>query len=86
MWAPYRPQVSPDIYARSVLVSDHLPVIMDLVQANANLVAVLPSQAAGSLTIHPDPLPHLQQDLHLRVSDAFSRTPIAQWLSSRFSE
>ena len=86
VWAPYRPLVSQDIYARSVLVSDHLPVILDLVQANANLVAVLPSQAAGSLTIHPDPLPHLQQDLHLRVSDAFSRTPIAQWLSSRFSE
>ena len=86
VWAPYRPLVSQDIYARSVLVSDHLPVIIDLVRANANLVAVIPSQAAGSLTIHPDPLPHLQQDLHLRVSDAFSRTPIAQWLSSRFAE
>ena len=86
LWAPYRPLVSQDIYARSVLVSDHLPVIMELVRANANLVAVVPSQAAGSLTIHPDPLPHLQQDLHLRVSDAFFRTTIAQWLSSRFAE
>ena len=86
VWAPYQPHVSQDVYARSVLVSDHLPVIMDLVRANANLVAVVPSQAAGTLTIHPDPLPHLQQDLHLRVSDAFSRSAIAQWLSSRFTE
>ena len=86
VWAPYRPQVSQDIYARSALVSDSLPVLHELVRDNANLVGVLPSQAAGSLIIQPDPLPHLQQDLHLRFSDAFSRTPMAQWLSSRFSE
>ena len=86
VWAPYRPLVSQDIYARSVLVSDHLPVIQDLVRTNANLVGVIPSEASGTLILHPDPLPHLQQDLHLRVSDAFSRTPIAQWLSSRFAE
>jgi hypothetical protein len=49
-------------------------------------VGVLPSQAAGTLVLHPDPLPHLQQDLHLRISDAFSRTAMAQWLGSRFSE
>lgn len=86
VWVPYRPQVSQDIYARSVLVSDSLPVLLDLVRSNANLVGVIPSQAAGQLIIHPDPLPHLQQDLHLRVSDAFSRSGIAQWLSSRFAE
>ena len=85
VWAPYRPQVSPDIYARSVLVSDSLPVLLNLIRANANLVGVLPSRAAGTLVLHPDPLPHLQQDLHLRFSDAFSRTPMAQWLSSRFA-
>ena len=85
VWAPYRPLVSQDIYARSVLVSDHLPVIQDLVRTNANLVGVIPSEASGTLIIHPDPLPHLQQDLHLRVSDAFSRTGVAQWLSTRFA-
>ena len=84
VWAPYRPSVSQDIYARSVLISDCIPAIMDLVRSNANLVGIVPSQAAAGLVIHPDPLPHLQQDLHLRVSDAFSRSGIAQWLSSRF--
>ena len=86
VWAPYRPLVSQDVYARSVLVSDSLPVLVDLVRANANLVGVLPSQAAEGLILHPDPLPHLQMDLHLRASEAFSRSRIAEWLSSRFSE
>jgi DNA-binding transcriptional LysR family regulator len=86
VWSPYRPLVSQDIYARAVLVSDSLPALLDLVRVNANLVGILPSQAAGNLILHPDPLPHLQQDLHLRVSDAFSRSRIAQWLSSRFAD
>ena len=86
VWAPYRPLVSQDIYARSVLVSESIPAILKLIEGNANLVGVIPSQAAGGLDIHPDPLPHLQQDLHLRVSDAFSRTAIAQWLTSRFAD
>ena len=85
VWTPYRPFVSQDVYARSVLVSDSIPTLVNLVKTNENLVGVLPSQAASGLIIHPDPLPHLQQDLHLRVSDAFSRTGIAQWLSTRFA-
>ena len=86
IWAPYRPLVSQDIYARSVLVSESIPAILKLIEDNANLVAVIPSRAAGTFIIHPDPLPHLQQDLHLRVSEAFSRSTIAQWLSTRFTD
>ena len=86
VWAPFRPLVSQDIYAKSVLVSDNLPALLGLIRDNANLVGVIPAQAAGDLILHPDPLPHLQQDLHLRVSDAFSRSTIAQWLTSRFAE
>ena len=86
VWAPYRPLVSQDIYARSVLVSESLPAILKLLEGNSNLVGVIPSKAAGGLILHPDPLPHLQQDLHLRVSDAFSRSTIAQWLTSRFAD
>ena len=86
VWAPYRPLVSQDVYARATLVSDSIPAILKLLESNANLVGVLPSQAAKGLVIHPDPLPHLQQDLHLRVSDAFSRSRIAQWLTSRFAD
>ena len=85
VWAPYRPLVEQDVYARSVLVSDDLPVLKDLVRTNPNLIGVLPSQAAEGLVLHPEPLPHLQMDLHLRLSDAFSRTPIAAWLTSRFA-
>ena len=85
VWAPYRPLVSQDIYARSVLISDHLPALLKLLEENTNLVGVIPSRSAGKLILHPDPLPHLQQDLHLRVSDAFSRSRIAQWLTSRFA-
>ena len=85
VWAPYRPFISQDMYARAVLVSDSIPSLLSLVRGNANLVGVLPSQAAEGLVLHPDPLPHLQQDLHLRASDAFSRTGIAQWLTSRFA-
>ena len=85
VWTPYRPFVEQDMYARAVLVSDSIPTLVDLIRTNENLVGVLPSQAASGLIIHPDPLPHLQQDLHLRVSDAFSRTGIAQWLSTRFA-
>ena len=85
VWTPYRPFVDQDMYARSFLVSDSIPTLVDLIRTNENLVGVLPSQAASGLVIHPDPLPHLQQDLHLRVSDAFSRTGIAQWLSTRFA-
>ena len=85
VWTPYRPFVDQDMYARSFLVSDSIPTLVDLIKTNENLVGVLPSQAASGLVIHPDPLPHLQQDLHLRVSDAFSRTGIAQWLSTRFA-
>ena len=84
VWAPYRPLVSQDVYARSVLVSDSIPTLIDLIRTNENLVGVVPSQATSGLVIHPDPLPHLQLDLHLRTSDAFSRTGIAQWLTSRF--
>ena len=84
VWTPYRPLVSQDVYARSVLVSDSLPAIVDLVRANANLVGVLPSEAAKDLVIQPDPLPHLQMDLHLRAAEAFSRSRIAQWFLSRF--
>ena len=86
VWAPFRPLVSQDIYAKSVLVSDNIPALLGLIRDNANLVGVIPAQAAGDLILHPDPLPHLQQDLHLRVSDAFSRSTIAQWLTSRFAE
>ena len=86
IWAPYRPHVSQDVYASSVLVSDHLPAILKLLADNANLVAVIPSRAAGDFILQPDPLPHLQQDLHLRVSDAFSRSTIANWLTTRLVE
>ena len=86
VWAPYRPLVSQDIYARATLVSDSLPAILELLRTNANLVGVLPSQAAKGFILHPDPLPHLQQDVHLRVSDAFSRSRIAQWLTTKFAE
>ena len=86
LWAPYRPLVSQDIYARSVLVSESLPAILKLIEDNANLVAIIPSRASGTFTIHPEPLPHLQQDLHLRVSDVFSRSTIAQWLTTRFTD
>ena len=84
VWAPYRPLVEPDIYARAALISDSIPTLVDLVRSNPNLIGILPSEAAFGLTLHPDPLPHLRQDLHLRVSDSFSRTGIAQWLTSRF--
>lgn len=84
VWAPYRPLVEPDIYARTALISDSTPTLVDLVRSNPNLIGILPSEAASGLTLHPDPLPHLRQDLHLRVSDSFSRTGIAQWLTSRF--
>ena len=85
VWAPYRPLIEPDIYARAALISDSLPTLVELVRSNPSLVGVLPSDAAAGLTLHPDPLPHLRMDLHLRVSDAFSRTGIAQWLQSRFA-
>ena len=85
VWAPYRALVGQDVYARTALVSDDIPSLVDLVRSNANLVGIIPSQAASGLMIHPEPLPHLQQDLHLRFSAAFSRTGIAQWLSSRFA-
>ena len=85
VWAPYRPWVEQDVYARTALFSDDIPSLVDLVRSNANLVGIIPSQAASGLMIHPEPLPHLQQDLHLRFSAAFSRTGIAQWLSSRFA-
>ncbi|MBR1405794.1 MAG: LysR family transcriptional regulator [Bacteroidales bacterium] len=84
VWAPYRPLVQPDIYARTVLVSDSIPALTDLVRNNPNLIGILPSDAASGLTLHPDPLPHLRQDLHLRVAESFSRSGVAQWLTSRF--
>ena len=86
VWTPYRPLVSQDVYARAALVSDSLPALLELIRTNTNLVGVLPSRAAKGLILHPDPLPHLQQDLHLRVSDAFSRSRIAQWLTTKFAE
>ena len=86
VWAPYRPLVSQDVYARSALVSESLPAILELIRTNANLVGVIPSQASKGLILHPDPLPHLQMDLHLRVSDSFSRSRIAQWLTTKFAE
>ena len=85
VWAPYRPLVGQDVYARTTLVSDSIPTLIDLVRSNANLVGIVPSEAASGLILHPEPLPHLQMDLHLRFSEPFSRTGIAQWLSSRFS-
>ena len=85
LWRPYRPLVGQDMYARAALVSDCIPTLLELIRSNVNVVGVLPSRAAAGLTLHPDPLPHLQMDLHLRVSDAFSRTGIAQWLTSRFA-
>ena len=85
IWAPYRPLVSQDMYARAALVSDAIPPLLELIRGNGNLVGVLPSPAAAGLVLHPDPLPNLQLDLHLRASDAFSRTGIAEWLTSRFA-
>jgi molybdate transport repressor ModE-like protein len=84
VWAPYRPLVSQDVYARSVLISEDLSVLQQLIHKNANLVGVLPAQAAEGFILHPEPLPHLQMDLHLRLSAAFSRSRIAEWLTSRF--
>ena len=84
IWAPYRPSVQPDIYARTVLVSDSIPTLTDLLRSNPNLIGILPSDAASGLTLHPDPLPHLRHDLHLRVAESFSRSSIAQWLTSRY--
>jgi molybdate transport repressor ModE-like protein len=84
VWAPYRPLVAQDVYARSVLISEDLSVLQQLIHKNANLVGVLPAQAAEGFILHPDPLPHLQMDLHLRLSAAFSRSRIAEWLTSRF--
>jgi DNA-binding transcriptional LysR family regulator len=86
VWAPFRALVSQDVYARCVLVSDSIPLLQDLLRRNPNLAGILPSQAGEGFILHPDPLPHLRQDLHLRMSAAFSRTPLAEWLSSRFTE
>ena len=33
LWAPYRPLVSHDVYARSVVVSDSIPPLIDLVRS-----------------------------------------------------
>ena len=85
VWAPYRPYIGQDVYARSVLVSESIPALIALIRGNNGLAGILPSRSAEGLVIHPDPLPHLQQDLHLRFSEAFSATGIAQWLSSRLA-
>ena len=85
VWNPYRNLVDQDMYARAAVISDTLPALVDLVRQHSGLVGVIPSQAASGLVIHSDPLPHLQQDLHLRLSEAFSHTGIAAWLTSRYA-
>ena len=85
VWSPYRALVGQDVYARSAIVSDSIPALLDLVRSNASLIGVLPARCAAGLVLHPDPLPHLQLDIHLRFSEPFSRTGIAQWLTSRFA-
>lgn len=85
VWGAYRPLVSQEMYAQAAVISDDLPGLLELVRANANLVGVVPSRSASGLVIQPDPLPHLQLDLPLRIADAFAGTGIAAWLSSRYA-
>ena len=84
VWAPYRSLIDQDIYAKTALFSDSIPALTSLIQTNPGLVGILPSQSAQGLVIHPDPLPHLQLDVHLRTSESFAATGIAQWLASRY--
>lgn len=83
VWTPYRSLVSQDVYARTALFSDSLPALHEWVKTHPGLTGILPSQSAQGLVIHPEPLPHLQLDIHLRISESFAPTGIAQWLSSR---
>ena len=84
VWSPYRALVSQDVFARTALFSDSLPLLADLIRSNPSLAGIVPSQASQGLFIHPEPLPHLQLDVHLRSSEAFATTGISQWLAGRY--
>ena len=84
VWTPYRSLVPQDIFARTALFSDSLPLLADLIRTNPSLAGIVPSHASQGLFIHPEPLPHLQLDVHLRASEAFSATAIAKWIAGRY--
>ena len=85
-WTPYRDLLGSDILARTVLVSDSIPLLRDLLASRKDLIGFLPREAASGMTIHPRTGGPLGMDLCLRFPDSFRRSALAASIERRLGE
>lgn len=85
-WAPYKDLLGADVMARTVLVSDSIPLLRDLLQKRSDLIGFLPREAASGMTIHPRTGGPLGMDLCLKCSDLFTKSALAASIQRRLAE
>lgn len=86
VWEPFMALMGPDITARTVIVSDSIPLLRELLQSRNDLIGFIPREAATGMTIHPRTGGPLRMDLCLRYPDNFKNSALAASLSRRIGE
>lgn len=86
VWEPFRDMVGADVIARTVLVSNSIALLTELLRARNDLIGFLPREAAAGMKIHPRTGRPLRMDLCLRFPSAFSRTALAASIARRLGE
>ena len=85
-WAPYRDLLGADVMARTVLVSDSIPLLRELLASRSDLIGFLPREAASGMTIHPRTGGPLGMDLCLKYNDSFRKSALAASIQRRLGE
>lgn len=85
-WTPYRDLLGADILARTVLVSDSIPLLRELLATRNDLIGFLPREAASGMTIHPRTGGPLGMDLCLKYPDSFRNSALAASIQRRLGE
>lgn len=85
-WAPYKDILGADIIARTVLVSDSIPLLRELLETRSDLIGFLPREAASGMTIHPRTGGPLGMDLCLKYPDSFRNSALAASIQRRLGE
>lgn len=86
VWAPYRRLLSDAEAARVTVVSDDIPLLLNLLRRSPDSVAYLPLPAVpADLPVLGMELPHLYLELRLHLSEVLQRSRLGAFLAERLS-
>ena len=92
VWSGYRPFLTPDLEARTIIFSDSVEAVKSIVRDSVSVVGIVPAQAVkneladGTLLQMPVRLPGFAFDVHFNPLPEFSGKQICVLLKETLSE